>query len=41
MYTNTRFQSIGITSNCGTKFAQNYINGKTLGKTKIEIVLNM
>ena len=29
MYTNTRFQSIGITSDFGTKFAQNNMQERT------------
>ena len=33
MYTNARYQSIGTTSDSGTKFAQNYMNDKTFEKT--------
>ena len=39
MYANTRFQSIGITSDFGTKFPQNYANDKTFEKINIKIVI--
>ena len=41
MYTNARFQSIGTTSDFGTKFAENYMNNKTSEKTKIKIVISI
>ena len=41
MYTNARFQSIGTKSKFGTKFAQNYINDKTLEKININIVISI
>ena len=34
MHTNARFHSIGITSDFGTKFAQNYMNDKSFEKNK-------
>ena len=39
MYANTRFQSIGATSDFGTKFAQNNINEKVFEKINIKIVI--
>ena len=38
MYTNARFQSIGTTSDSGTKFTKYYLNGKTFEKVNIKIV---
>ena len=36
IYTNVRFQSIGTTSDFGTKFAQNNMNDKNFEKVNIE-----
>ena len=38
MYTNARFQSIGATSDFGTKFTKYYLNGKTFEKVNIKII---
>ena len=38
MYANSRFQSIGATSDFGTKFAQNSINSKT--ELSVTLTLN-
>ena len=41
MYTNTRFQAIGTTSDFGTKFGQNYVNDKIFEKLNIKIVISI
>ena len=41
MHTNARFHSIGTTLDFGTKFAQNYMNGKTFEKINIEIIISI
>ena len=38
MYANARFQSLGTTSNSGTKFAQNYMDDKMFAKINIKIL---
>ena len=40
MYANARFQSLGTTSNSGTKFAQNYMDDKMFAKINIKIWRN-
>ena len=41
MYTNTRFRSTETTSDFGTKFVHNYMNGKTFEKINIKIVISI
>ena len=41
MYTNSRFQSTGATSDFGTKFAQNYMNDKLFEKIIIKIEISI
>ena len=41
MDTHSRFQSVGVTSDFGTKLAQNYINDKTSKKVNIKTVLSI
>ena len=41
MYTNARFQSIGKTSDFGTKFTQNYIKDKNFEKINMKIVISI
>ena len=41
MYTIARFQSIGTTSDFGTKFAENYMNNNTFEKRNIKIEISV
>ena len=41
MYTIAKFQSIGTTSDFGTKFAENYMNNKTFEKRNIKIEISV
>ena len=41
MYTNTRLQSIGITSDFRTKFAQTYMHDQTFKTINIKIIITM
>ena len=41
MYANAKFQSIGTTSDFGTKFTQNYLNDKNFEKINIKIVISI
>lgn len=40
-YTNARFQSIGTTSDFGTKFDQNHMNYQTFEKENIKIIISL
>ena len=41
MHANTRFQSIGTTSDFVTKFPQNYMTDKTFEKINIKIIISI
>ena len=41
MYAKGRFQSIGSTSDFGTKYPQNYMNDKIFEKMNIKIVVSI
>ena len=41
MYTNSTFQSLGVTLDFGTKFAQNYMNDKLFEKIIIKIEISI